>query len=105
MDVREVYFNHRSFDGCNGISYGYRGVGVPTWIENYPIKFKTHRMQVIDEFPFYIRLAVLNGRIRKVCTQLLKVVFECDITVNLRFANPKQVEVRAVENEVAFTRV
>ena len=40
IDIGNMHFHNRRFDGRNGIRYGYRGMGIPSAIQNDPLIIK-----------------------------------------------------------------
>lgn len=98
MDIRNMYFDHRSGDPRNGISDGDGRVRIPARIHDDPVAGKAFPLQGIDQFALDIALKIRESDRRKTRFQGLQVIFEGFAAVNAGFTLAQEVEIRTVDD-------
>lgn len=97
-DVTEMDFDGGQGDGFQSVEYGDGRVGVGGWIDDDAVKFAQCLLNPIDENALVVGLADIDGE-----TEFRRgVLDESDergvvlLAVDIRFADAKHVEIRAV---------
>ena len=92
----------RGWHGSYGITERHTGMAVAAQIDNQPVGSETAQLYLVDEFALNIALEVAQPYVGETSAKFLHELFHCHGSVDLRFATPSEVEVRAVDNSNLF---
>ena len=101
VDIAEVDFHKGQVDGGDRIPNANAGVGIGGGVHDNAVKFSPGILDPINQNPFMVRLASLNGHAQasRLPLQSLVDIREGDNPINPRFALAQQVEIGTVEDK------
>ena len=103
MYIGDMHFYRRSRNAGNGVSQGYRRMGVGACIQYDAVFGKPFFMQLVEQGALGIGLEIAEGSTAlESIAQIAHVGFKSLRTVDFGLSNPQQIEVGAVDVEYLF---
>src|SRR5262245_15691473 len=100
-NVRQVHLDHRQPGGRKGIEYRDRGVGQSPRIKDDPICRFACLRDPVDGLSFVMALAKIDLQVERGSSRQTALLYvgQGVMAIDRRFADPKQVQVRTVQNK------